>query len=205
MGLALSPTDIAAVLVTKGDVDLAPILSTLPYGSVHVWDNSKTVLDAKTFGRWLAAERIPSRLFYFQDDDLIFTQHDELIAQHLESGSMATVNMPSPWYEKVQESWALTGRPLGMFGGGSIVPKYLMRAAFAPYLDRFPADNLFLELCDLVCGTFMPWRRVDLGFKILPIANAPDRIATSPGHTERRLRMRERVTELVNGYATAGV
>lgn len=188
---------IAAVIVTKGDVDLEPIIDTLPYDRIEVWDNSKTVLDAKTFGRWLAAERIPSELFYFQDDDVIFTEHEALLREHAKTGSAATLNMPSPWYERVQHSWADTGRMLGMFGGGSIVPKYLMRGAFAPYLRHFHSDDLFLELCDLVGGTFMPWRRVDLGFEVLPQATWGDRIATSPGHSERRAAMRARVAALV--------
>lgn len=188
---------ITAVIVTKGDVDLEPILATLPYDRVEVWDNSKTVLDAKTFGRWLAAERIPAELFYFQDDDVLFTEHERLLREHEETGQMATLNMPSPWYERVQTSWEPVGRPLGMFGAGCIVPRYLMKGAFAPYLRHFHSDDLFLELCDLVGGTFMPWRRVDLGYEILPQASYGDRIATSPGHSERRLEMRRRVAALV--------
>lgn len=199
MGLALnSERGIAAVLVTKGDVDLQPIIATIPkQWPVHVWDNSKTVLDAKTFGRWLAAERVSAEWLFFQDDDVLFTEHDALVRAHRQAPQMATLNMPSPWYEKVQASWAPVGRPLGMFGGGSIVPKYLAKGAFAPYLRHFHSDDLFLELCDLIGGTFIPWRRVDLGFEILPQAEWPDRIARAPGHSARRLEMRRRVKALV--------
>lgn len=198
--MRFSLNEISAILVTKGDVDLQPIIDTLPYKDIHVWDNSKTVLNARTFGRWLAAERAPGRVFYFQDDDLIFRDHMTLISAY--RPGLATVNMPSPWYGRVQASWAPTGRQLGMFGGGCLVPRYLARAAFAPYLERFPSDELFLELCDLVAGTFLPWRRVDLGFDVLPQATWPNRIATAPGHTARRLQMRRRITSILEHRKT---
>lgn len=193
MRLALS--DVSAVLVTKGDVDLQPIIDTLPYRDVHVWNNAAAPFDAKTFGRWLCAFNAPNRVWYFQDDDVIFRDHAALLKAH--RAGLATLNMPPPWYERVQESWRPTGTGLGMFGGGALVPHYLARAAFAPYLAQYPSDALFLELCDLVAGTFIPWRRVDLGFEILPQATAPDRIARSPGHAERRAEMLKRVRKLV--------
>jgi hypothetical protein len=84
-----------------------------------------------------------------------------------------------------------------MFGGGCLVPRHLARDAFAPYLKHFHSDDLFLELCDLIGGTFMPFKRVDLGFEILPQATYPDRIATSPGHIERRAAVRQRVAAIV--------
>ena len=189
--LALS--DVTAILVTKGDVDLQPILDSLPYRDVRIWNNADTVLDAKTFGRWLCAESPGTeRVWYFQDDDVIFRDHDALLREH--RPGLATLNMPSPWYESVQASW----EPLylGMFGGGALVPRYLARAAFAPYLERYGCDDLFLELCDLVAGTFIPWHRVDLGFETLPQATAPDRICRRPGNEARRELMRGRVHEL---------
>jgi hypothetical protein len=192
----LALTDVTAILVTKGDVDLQPILESLPYRDVRIWNNATTVFDAKTFGRWLCAESPGTeKVWYFQDDDLIFRDHDALMKNHRQG--LATLNMPSPWNEWVQESWEPTGRQLGMFGGGALVPRYLARAAFAPYLAKYPSDDLFLELCDLVAGTFMPWHRVDLGFETLPQATWPDRICRKPGRYERREEMRDRIAGLL--------
>lgn len=191
--------DISAIIVTKGDVDLQPIINSLPYKDIHIWNNSETVLDAMTFGRWLCAERVPGRVYYFQDDDLIFTRHMELIHEHQQG--LATLNMPAPWNDWVQESWKSTGRPLGMFGGGALVPRYLAKAAFAPYLARYEPDKLFLELCDLVAGTFIPWHRVDLGFDVLPQATWPNRICRLPNRYDRRDEMRKRIQTVLKGQS----
>ncbi len=196
----LHPRDVSAVLVTRGDVDIQPMLDTMRiYGEVHVWNNAETVFNARTFGRWLAAQRSANKVWYFQDDDIIFDRHLELCAEH--RAGLATLNMPSPWYEQVQKSWWDTKLPLGMFGGGALVPRYLARPAFAPYLERWGPDDLFFELCDLVAGTFIPWKRVDLGFEELPTSVAPNRICKDPERHSKRAEMRKRVAILARARA----
>src|SRR5262245_25366483 len=48
--------DVSAVIVTRGNVDLQPILDTLPYDDIVVWDNSKRPTDLKILGRYEALE-----------------------------------------------------------------------------------------------------------------------------------------------------
>ena len=55
------------MLVTRGDVDLEPILATLPYEDVVVWNNAERPFDAKTYGRFCAIEEAKNEVVYFQD------------------------------------------------------------------------------------------------------------------------------------------
>ncbi len=72
--------DITAVLVTRGDVDLEPIIETLPYGAIVIWDNSQRPVDYGVFGRYVALSEVRTPLVYFQDDDCLVSCHDALLA-----------------------------------------------------------------------------------------------------------------------------
>lgn len=172
---------VSAVLVTRGDVDLAPILATLPYEDVVIWDNSEREWDAKPYGRYLAMDEARNEVIYFQDDDVVFTAHDELLAAY--KPGRITANMPSPWYER-------TGYDVqrnAQVGAGALVPKGLSWPAFDRYLAEWPMDDLFLTYCDQIHGILTPSARFDFGYEILPYATAPGRINTSPGAFPRKM------------------
>ena len=172
---------VSAVLVTRGDVDMQPILDTLPYSDVVIWDNSKRPHDMKPFGRYLAMEEAKNEIVYFQDDDVLFASHDKLLEAY-EPG-MITCNMPSPWYE--QAGYAEMGYV--QVGFGAIVPKGISQQAFALYLTEYPEDDLFLTYCDQIHGILVPSQRFDFGGVELPYAEAPGRIYTSPGAHDRKM------------------
>ena len=183
----MKASEVTAVIVTRGDVDLTPILETLPFDDVVIWDNSQRQVDAKCYGRFLAIEEAENETIYFQDDDLIFTAHDELLAVY-EPGQI-TSNMPSPWYERTNYD---TLRCC-LVGAGSLVPRDLPEQAFSRYLSECPMDDLFLDYCDQVFGMLSPGKRYDFGYEILPYAEAPGRIYTSPGASERKAEIQRRV------------
>lgn len=182
----ISPQDVCAVLVTRGNVDVAPILANLPYGETIVWDD--TVRGSRgCYGRYLAAAETDKPVVYFQDDDLIFTAHQQLLDLY-EPGRM-TVNMPSPWYEiagydKLRQA---------LVGAGSLVDRGLWQPALDRYLADYPADDLFDTYCDVVVGMLTPYSRHDLGYEVLPYASAPGRIYTTAGAVDRKKSMQRRV------------
>jgi hypothetical protein len=182
--------EVSAIIVTRGDVDLAPILATLPYGEVVIWDNSERERDAKTFGRFLAIAEAKNDVIYFQDDDVIFTEHEQLLAAY-EPGQL-TANMPSPWYEECSYDVFRCA----LVGAGSLVPRDLPWEAFQRYLAEWPEDDLFLDYCDFVHGILTSSRRFDFGYTILPHASAPNRIYTQPGAYERKMSVIERAIEI---------
>jgi hypothetical protein len=81
----MSPDDVCAVIVTRGNVDLGPILATLPYSEIRVW-NDRWRGSQGCYGRYLAAWDTRKPFVYYQDDDLIFTAHDELLALYEPGG-----------------------------------------------------------------------------------------------------------------------
>jgi hypothetical protein len=181
---------VSAVIVTRGDVDLGPILETLPYDETVIWDNSQHEQNWSVFGRYLAIGCCKHDVVYFQDDDIVFTAHKELLAAF--DPQRITCNMPSPWYERTEYD------KLGcyMVGAGSLVPKHLPGPTFGRYLDVWPYDDLFFDYCDFVNGILSPGLRLDLGYEILEHATAPGRINTLPNSHLRREAMLRRVLDL---------
>jgi len=181
--------DVSAVIVTRGDVSLHRILNTLPYREVVVWNDLEHGSQG-CYGRYLAVSRTKCPYVYFQDDDLIFTAHDRLMAAY-QPGRMA-VNMPSPWYE--QCGYDKLGQAL--VGAGSVMDWELPFAALERYLRVYPEDDLFRDYCDVVVGMLTPHTRHDFGYDVLPHATNPGRIYTSPGAAERKEEMQRRCLEL---------
>lgn len=182
---SLSPGDVSAILVTKGDTDLQPILDLLPFDDVVVWDNSQCE-DLKTYGRHHAELFCKHDVVYHQDDDLLFRDFDGLLAAY--RPGRITANMPSPWYEEM----GYPEKRQVMLGAGSLIDKGLAEAAFNRYLAVYPFDDDFLTYCDCIAGALIPSHRVDLGYEILPQASAPGRISTMPGCWERKQMMDDR-------------
>ncbi len=186
----MNANHVSAVLITRGDVDLEPIISTLPYNDLVVWDATERSGDASCYSRYLAAEEAEHDVIYFQDDDLLFTAHDGLLDAY-EPGRLVG-NMPSPWWERErydQINCVLTG-------AGALVDKDLWVAAFQRYWAEWPHDEYFETYCDHVGGILTPSTRHDFGYRILPHATAEGRINTSPGQALRKAMVVNRALEI---------
>lgn len=182
--MQITPNDIAAVIVTRGDVDLAPILDTLPYPEVVIWDNSKRPVDLGVFGRYAAIAETTKPIIYFQDDDVIFTAHAELMKQYRPGTLLA--NMDKPWVRagKYEETVCV--------GAGSLTSRILPAEAFARYAATYPIDPWLHYECDLIFGTLAPWHRIDLGYRVRDVAKRPDRLCRQPWQTEQKKLAMER-------------
>lgn len=177
----IDPSEVSAIIPTRGDVDLESIVATLPYDEVIIWNNAEHIENARTFGRYLAIAQAKHDTIYFQDDDLIFTAHEQLCAAHNKEDGLFTSNMPSPWWEEQYERF-----DMALVGAGSLVPRDLPWAAFGRYLSLWPRDEMFLNYCDMVNGVLTPYRRYDFGYTILPQAGYPNRIHRTPGEANRK-------------------
>lgn len=171
---------ISAVLVTRGDVDMAPILATLPYDDVVVWDNSKRE-DLGIYGRYAGIAEAKHDLIYVQDDDLLFVEHAKLAAAYT-PGRAVFNSLPAqdiPWCAR-----------------GAVFHRDLPAQVFEPYLAEYPFDREFTHHgCDLVFGILAPVDRVWFGSTDLPYATADGRVSTSPGWWDKdgiRQRMHNR-------------
>lgn len=107
-------------------------------------------------------------VIYFQDDDIIFTAHDELLAAY-EPGRLIS-NMDQEWVESCGYF------DLALVGLGSLVDKSLISKAFDRWFEVNDDSGNFIYECDFVFGVLCPFRRVDLGAGILEVASADNRL-----------------------------
>jgi glycosyltransferase involved in cell wall biosynthesis len=185
---AITAKDITAILVTRGDVPMEPILDTLPYDEVLIWDNSKADHDYKIFGRYVAIPEARHAVVYWQDDDVIFTNHKELMASY--QPGVALGNMDEPWIKGAgYENTCL-------FGAGSLCDAHLPNEIFSKYFERYPFDDDILVEADFAFGTLVNWFRVDLGYGVREFADNADRLYLQQGQTERKWRMINRCLEM---------
>lgn len=187
----LDPRDVSAVIVSRGNVDLEPCLATLPYGEVVVWNNSEREHDYKVFGRYAAIPETKNPVIYWQDDDVVFTAHEELLRAY-EPGRVVC-NMDQGWIDG-----AGYGDFLGMIGAGSLCDASIPAEVFARYRALYPFDDDLLLECDFAFGTMAPFKRVDLGYEARPFTDDADRLYRQPGQTERKWAMINRGRALVD-------
>ncbi len=167
--------DVSAILVTRGDVDLTRILDALPYDDVIVWDNSERP-DLKTFGRYAALSEAQHDTIYFQDDDIVFTGHDELMAEY----------EPDVWLANMSPGW-VAGRDLHdsvFVGAGALLDRRIARRALQKYDTMFERDDLFLRYPETILSIPSRIKRVDLCkpplMEVLPWGYAENRMVSQP-------------------------
>ncbi len=175
---------VSAVIVTRGDVDLEPILATLRQvpriDDVVVWDNSERD-DLAVWGRHAAVAEARHACTYSQDDDLVHTPAGiERILDTYTPGHIVGCMWPE-WSEGARRQGIPNGYDdLAFPGSGSVYDRYVALDAARRYLDIYPYDRFFQLWCDAIIGTLAPTRNIDERFTILPAAYGPDRIAALP-------------------------
>ena len=183
----LAPADVAAVLVTRGDVDLTRIIESLPYGEVVVWDNSKRPQNLIVYGRYAGIADTKAPFIYVQDDDCLIRCHNELM-RHAERGAIVA-NMPRERWDHYRHST--------LVGWGALFERDLPLRAFDRY-KKSPAydEKLFLRECDLVFAALTRCRKYDFGLDHLAHARGGGRLYQEPGHSERRAALVEDLRDL---------
>ena len=173
---------VTAVLVTRGDCDLTPIIETLPYDELIVWDNSKR-RDLGIYGRYAAITEASHDVIYVQDDDVLVTCHQRLL-EHFRPDRLL-VNYPEPW-------------DIPWVARGALFHRDLPGRAFARYLGVHPLDGFFTHAaCDGIFALLTPTIVVDFGSEDLPHGFGEGRVSTSPGwYDVRRPLIQARCAEL---------
>lgn len=176
----LRPSDVSAVIVTKGDVDLEPVLESLIFDEVIVYDNSRET-DAMTHGRVYGALRARHEVIYSQDDDVVHTPaNQELILAAYEPGVLTGCMWPE-WSDGARRQGIENGYDDLVFpGSGSICDRDVWLEAVALYLERWPRDSFFDLWSDTIIGVIAPTKQLDVRFEALPWAEAPGRMANMP-------------------------
>lgn len=164
--------EVSCCLVTRGDVDLTPILDTLPFDDIVVWDNSQRRSDLGIYGRYAAIADAKHDVIAVQDDDVIVTCWDKLLDAY-QPGAL-TVNYPEPW-------------DIPWVAAGAVFARNLPSLAFDRYFQVHGFDRLFTHrICDAVFGLLTENVNViDEGYEDLPHGYAAGRVSTSEGWYDR--------------------
>jgi hypothetical protein len=180
---------ISACLVTRNaeEANLGPILETIPYDDVVIWDNSERLMDFKTFGRYVVTNEARHDVIYFQDDDTIFRDF-EALEDCYAPGRLTAVYGHGENPDGYEDT--------AIFPGGALVDKALINPVFDCYLEHFPMDNDFFYYCDFVFGTLVPHQQVHLPFEIRDLAYNGARLADEPWAREVKRRITDRARSL---------
>ncbi len=164
--------NVTACLVTRGDVDMQPILDSLSGIDVELWNNSVED-DAGVYGRYLAVGRATHDIVYVQDDDCLLTAEaiDRIVTAY-EPGRIVA-NMPPDFRAHYTDSC--------LVGFGAVFDRDLPARAFERYrLAEMPWDRRLRP--DVVFTALTPFTLVDVPFEHLPYAFGPDRMYRQRGH-----------------------
>lgn len=197
-------TPISAVLVTRGDVDLEPVLESLRYAfdDIVVWNNADRPVDRGVLGRYLAVNEAKHEYVYVQDDDCVLPPEslDALIqaafaprwsaefgwggtAPEFEWAPPALVaNMPERFRPHYDDSC--------LIGFGAIFHRLLPTLAFSRIDRGRLADPewfaRFQRTCDVYFTALTRRRLVDVPYTDLPHAYADNRMWKQPQHVPER-------------------
>ncbi len=178
----ITPADVTACLVTRGDVDMTPILETLPYPNVIVWGPDREEL--RVYGRYAAMLEASTPVVYTQDDDCVFTGHEELLAAY-EPGRHVAVYGHGDTPDGYED--------MALVHGGALMDRDLPARAFARYLEHWPMDEGFLREADMINGTLTPHVHLDLDYEIrMGIAQRPNRMCNQPWQRGLKLEITNR-------------
>lgn len=173
----LSPSEVSAVIVTRGNVDLTPILESLIFSDIVVYDNSVRE-DRKTYGRVLGARQAKHTVIYSQDDDILHTPTDQArILAAYQEGFLTGCMWPE-WSDGARRQGIQDGYDDLVFpGSGSISDLWLWEECLDEYLLEWPQDGFFDLWSDTIIGIIAPTRQLDIRFGELPWADDDNRMA----------------------------
>lgn len=172
-----------AVICTRGDVPLGPVLDSLPKEwPVVVWNGQERGNEERIYGYFAALDEVETEFVYTNADDAVCPAQELLDNWTEEDSGRILLNErdgETPW-----------------ISFGAIFNKSLPKPAFDRYLSAYPRDDDFLLWCELIFTTLTPWRNVGLGKIDLPWNTNPNRMEWQPNHYVDQARVRDRCWSL---------
>ena len=189
---------VTAAIVTRGDVDLSPILDSFPDSwHVEIWNNADG-RDLAVWGRYVAARRPNGGLVYVQDDDCVLPASSlEAIVDAHRPGRLVS-NMPEPFRHDFYVGHCLVGF-------GAVFEPALVDEAFARFWRGTATYAVTIETgwfrrtCDIAfTGMVDSPILVDLPYRNLPWATDETRMYRQPDHVGERKRMIQTVARILS-------
>lgn len=214
--MGVSVSDVSAVLVTRGDVDLDPILESLPSEwEVLEWNNGARAVyrhpapnrywnadDLSVYGRFAAIELTSSPVIYVQDDDVVLPRESiDALLDAYEPGVVTCVM--SEHHQTHTLDSALVG--FGAVFDRELPPRAFVRWWFEQQTGRWPkweflapeAKDLFCRTCDVIFTALTPRKAIDVPYRYLPQASNDDRMSRQAGFAVERERVLDICRKLV--------
>jgi hypothetical protein len=198
--VSLDPSQVSAVIVTRGNVPLDdPILDSLIFDDVVVWDNSQEDEDAMTYGRTLALARCKHPIVYSQDDDIVHSaENQRAIVAAYEPGVLTGCMWPE-WSDGARAQGIEGGYDDLVFpGSGSVYDAQTAWYALFRYRMRHPDDAFFRLWADTIVGVLAPTKQLDIRFEALPWAEG-GRMADLPDGVEQKTEAIRRARAIRDG------
>lgn len=181
----IDPAQVSAVLVTKGDHDLSPIIESIKAAGIEdivTWNNAERE-DLSCYGRYAGIAEARHKIIYHQDDDLI-APVDGILARYRPRRDRWAIVANN----RLDEAWPLTAM--------GVVFHRSLADCFRPYIKLYGEDADFYRVSDVIFAYQHPYRRISLGYTDLPWQTAPDRMHLQYDHYEVRIRARLRTLAL---------
>jgi hypothetical protein len=183
----IDPHVVSAVLVTRGNVDLSPVVESVRHAGIDdlvVWDNSSRLFDCSVAGRYAGIAEVRNPAVYVQDDDAIVDIPALLGAYH--PGERLCSHDRREYTDSALIGW------------GALFPSRDPFAAFKRWFDHGgQRDRTFYRCADVIFTTLLPFRVVDVGHTDLPWATAVNRMYTGdPDHWQIRSEVLVRCREI---------
>jgi len=186
--------DVTACLVTRGNVDMQPILDSLIFDKVIVWDNSKRDVDEKAYGRYAAAEEAETEVVYFQDDDVILNADTQ-------RALLATWE-PGMYLTNMEQGHNHSYPGLNWCAWGAVTERKSYRDAFARWFsagNSIDEPGFKLHGADIVFSLLHPkTRNVDLGRQHLSYAFGDDRLCQTEDYNSVKVDFYNRAKRLAD-------
>ncbi len=179
----MTTADLSAVVVTRGNVSLEPILDSFTAAGIHdftVWDNSRRPDDLGVFGRYAALPECGRDIVLVQDDDVILPVDTiEALAAAYEPGRIVA-NMPQRFWKFYSDSC--------LVGFGAVFDRDLPTWAFENFRAYWGRSKPLLRP-DVVFTALTESKWLDLPYTEREFATGPDRAYRQKGHTLERQRV----------------
>jgi hypothetical protein len=174
--------NVSAVIVTRGDVELGPCLSSIDADEVVIRKGHGGVWE-----RWEAALSAKHDVVFVQDDDCV-VDYAGVIAAYDEAA--VTCNMLTSHRSDYPDAIALVG-------WGCVFHKTML-GAFGQYVMKFPEDDLFRREADRVFTGLNPLKLIDLGVHHLARAFGSNRMGREARHAADMKEIRRRIAVIRN-------
>jgi len=211
-----SMTEVSACIATRGDVDMSPILDSLPEGwEVIIWNNGLGLVgtwrpgeqiddievgDLGPHGRFAAIEYASNDIIYVQDDDAIIGDPQEIVDEwwrvhggpewrRLQGG---TRHLKEHLVANMPQEFRPHYPDSAMVGFGAAfhrdLPERAFQRFFAHHTGMTRDDPLFLRESCRIFTTLTPRVLVDIEKTDMPYASDPSRLWKQPDHLHYRER-----------------